>query len=187
MGTWTGWQNQFLNAAGIIETPPNRDLLTSWAKNAHSSCGNNPIDLSHKLTGATKCANNTGINPTTWKYTSHTQAANAFKAEIHASWAAALLKAMNTGNPYQVSYYNDVGSVFVSWGSDKMLNVYLAAATGSQPSNPPPITGGNTGVHKGWHSVQQSLNHKWPSALNRAERELRVALRSVSKARKVRL
>jgi hypothetical protein len=185
MATWSGWQNEFLNRANIIVTPPNRDLLDSWAKNAHTDCTNNPIDLSHQLAGATNCGTLPGIFAHAKHYTSHAQAATAFNDEIHAAFARALLDAMNTGNPYQVSNASDVGSVFVSWGSDKMLNVYLNAAAAGGPGAPPPGGSGSTDIHHGWNSVRRSLNKNWPHSLNTSERNVHAALRSLSHSRKV--
>lgn len=185
MPTWSGWQNQFLNRAGIIVTPPNRQLLTSWAANAHTNCANNPIDLSHKLTGSSDCAALPGIFPQAQRYTSHAQAATAFRDEIHAAFARNLLRAMNTGNPYQVSYANDVASVFVSWGTDKMLNVYLAGEPGTGGGGGG--GGGAKGVsaHKGWTHLRRAMNHSLPKSLSASQRNVQAALRSLGHAHKV--
>lgn len=192
MPTWTGWQNQFLNRAGIIVTPPNRQLLTSWAANAHTSCANNPIDLSHKLTGTSDCAKLPGIFPQAQRYTSHAQAATAFRDEIRQSFAGVLLRAMNTGNPYQVPYANDVASVFVSWGTDKMLNVYLAGEPGTGGAGGGGGGGGagagdGASVHKGWHDLRTTVNHKMPGHVASSHKMTQAALRKLSHIRRVRI
>ena len=168
MATWTGWENQLLNAAGIIVTPPNRQLLDLWAKNALTSCRNNPIDLSHNVSGSTQCGALPGIFAHARNYTTHAKAASAFDQEIHASFAAQLLKAMDTGNPFQVKYASDVASVFVSWGTDKMLNAYLNAAGAGGGGG----GGGGGGIaprtHKAWGDLQRSVNTHLPAAINHA-------------------
>lgn len=186
MATWAGWEAQFLNAAGLIVTPPNMALLNQWSQNAHTSCRNNPIDLSHNLVGSTQCGALPGIFPHARNYTSHAQAATAFADEVRSSFAAKLYQALNSGNPYQVSFYNDVASVFVSWGSDKMLNVYLTTATGPA-GNPNPPGSKKADLLDGWHSLRRSLNRNWRPALHAAERDLHTALRSLSRSHKVRL
>lgn len=187
MPTWTGWQNEFLNRAGILPTPPDRQFLSQWADNAHSSCVNNPIDLSVKVGAATHCANNTGIHPTTWRYPNHADAATAFSDEIHQPWAKALLDALNTGNPYQSpSVPNDVASVLVSWGSAKYANAYLAAVASG-------VGGGGGGggpksdILNSWHALRRSVNNRLPTALHNAHRNQEAAWRSLSGGRKVRL
>jgi len=186
VATWSGWQAQFLRRAGIIVTPPNQNLLTEWSKHTTTNCRNNPIDLSHKLSGSTNCGKLPGIFPQAQRYTNHDQAANAFKAEIHADFAQQLLRALNTGSPFQVAYFNDVASVFVSWGSPDFLDVYLADAGGKGGGS-----GGGGGkasrAHGGWKDLQRSINHRMPAALQSSKRSTAAALRSLSHARKVRL
>lgn len=42
-------------------------------------------------------------------------------------------------------------------------------------------------THKGWHDLRRSLNTNWQDALKSSESNQRAALRSLSRARKVRL
>ena len=184
--TWSGWENQLLNAAGILVTPPNRQLLDLWTKNRHTSCDNNPIDLAHKLTGSANCGPLTGIFPQAQRYTSHAQAATAFRDEIHADFAKALLSSLNSGNPFQDPNFNNVASVFVSWGSPKMARAYLDTATGTIPGSGDG-GGSATGVHKGWADLRKAVNVHAPADLHRSDRLTKAALRSLHRARKVRL
>lgn len=60
--------------------------------------------------------------------------------------------------------------------------------SGASPPQPP----GGDGVkapraHQGWHDLRHSLNTKWPHALRDSERLTRAALRSIGRARRVRL
>lgn len=181
---WSGWQRQFLNRADIIVTPPNMRLLSQWAQNSATNCNNNPIDLSQTVAGSPNCAALHGIFPQAKRYATHGNAATAFNREIHLDFAHLLLVAMNTGNPYQVKNFNDVGSVFVSWGTPQMLNAYLNTAQGSQAGGGD--GGGSAALLPGWHSVRRSLNTNWRKGLNKSEREIQAALRSLSHSRKVR-
>lgn len=56
---------------------------------------------------------------------------------------------------------------------------YNAVASGEGLSSPR--------THHGWHDVRRSLNHNWPAALNDSERQIRAALRSLGRARNVKL
>lgn len=42
-------------------------------------------------------------------------------------------------------------------------------------------------AHKGWHELRRSMNTNWPHALRDSEKLTRAALRSLHRARKVRL
>jgi hypothetical protein len=186
VATWSGWQAQFLRRAGIIVTPPNMNLLTLWSQNAHRSCRNNPIDLTHPLGGSSNCGASTGIFPHEQNYTSHAQAATAFSDEIHMPFAKALLDALNSGNPFDVAHPSPVGSVFVSWGSPAMLNAYLNHGSGSGGGS-----GGGGGTkashtHTGWHDLRRSVNHNMPKSIRHSVKLTNAALRALGHGRKVR-
>jgi hypothetical protein len=183
--TWSGWEAQFLNRAGIIVTPPNMSFLDSWARNAETACANNPIDLSHKLTGSSDCHALPGIVPKAQRYGTHAEAATAFRDEVHASWAAALLHALNTGNAYQVSNPGPVAEAIATWGSVTFARVYLAAAQKGGPGSGP-AAGAGSDIHHGWTSVRRSLNRTWGRELKDSRRNVRAALRAVGRGGKVR-
>ena len=184
MGTWSMWENQFLNAAGILITPPCRQFLDQWAANAsHPNCTRNPIDLSTREAGSNRCAANSGIHPTTFTYSTHAHAATAFNTQIHESWASAILHALNTGNPFQPpSDPNAVRSALVSWGSVKFANAYQSQPTGGGGGGT-----GVTGIHKGWADLQRSLSRSHLGAKIKATNSMdAAALRKLSHLRKVR-
>jgi hypothetical protein len=185
VSVWSGWQNQFLNAANIIVTPPNRQLLDQWARNATTSCARNPIDLSHAVGNSSNCASLPGIFPHAKRYATHASAATAFRDEIHMSFAKALLDAMNTGNPYQIADPSAVTSVFVSWGSDSMANIYAAATSGGGSGGG---GGAATGLHQGWSDLTRSLSNRRLGDKIRMTNQFDAAtLRALKRARKVRL
>ena len=185
MSTWSGWQRQFLNAAGIIVTPPNMDLLTQWSQHTHRQCVNNPVDLTHRESGSSSCGSSTGIFPTEYTYSTHAHAASAFAWEIHQAFAKALLDALNTGNAYQVAKPSPVASVFVSWGSPAMADAYLNQAQGGSSGGG---GGGSTKAphtHSGWHDLRRSVNHNLPTSLRHSSKLTAAALRALGHGRKV--
>ena len=186
MATWSGWQSQFMHAAGMIVTPPCTRFLTEWAANASHNCGNNPIDLSEPMPGATKCANNTGVLPTVWRYTTHTQAANAFKFELLYPWADDIRKALDSGNPYQYVQADRVVSDLVSWGSVKFANVFKGETSGSGGG---PSGGGGIAphTHRAWADIQRSVNKHLPTAVRRVALSNQETLRALHRSRKVRI
>jgi len=186
VATWSGWQAQFLHAAGLLDTPPSRRFLTEWAQNATHNCGNNPIDLSEPMPGARNCADNTGVLPKVKRYQDHTQAANAFKFELLYPWADAIRRALDSGNPYQFKGSDEVVSDLISWGSVKYANVYAAATTGAGGG------GGGGGAHAphtlgGWKDLRHSVNVHLPATLRQSNRYTVRALQALARARKVRL
>ena len=53
-----------------------------------------------------------------------------------------------------------------------------------------PVSGGGGGTphaHHGWAQIQRSVNHNLPHALNTSQRNTQAALRTLAKARRVRL
>jgi len=187
MSTWPGWENEFLTAANIndgITTPPNRQLLTEWANHTSTNCGRNPIDLSVSTAGSRNCAKLPNLTERAQRYPTHAQAAQAFNREIHQSWAANLLKAMNTGNPYQVKDPQLVADVFTAWGSLKMYTSYLATQAGSAGN--PGSAGASTGAHKGWSDLRKTINHTLPGHAAAAHKLTAAALHRLERASKVR-
>lgn len=183
MATWTGWESQFLTRAGIVVTPPNKRFLDEWAARATSNCPNNPIDLGVQVKGSSNCAAGTGFNPHTQRYPSHTSAAHAFAVELDQSYAKALRAALNSGNPFQYSGFQNVVSDLVTWGSDKFANYYLGQMTGGSGS------GGSTGqaphTHSGWAHLRRVVNHDFHTTLRDSEKTTNAALRSLARAHKV--
>lgn len=187
MATWSGWQNQFLLAARIIETPPNRDFLTEWARHASSpQCRDNPIDLHVKVGGSSDCDHPAGFTHWTQAYTSHAHAATAFSDQVNSNQFAAILDTLGTGNPWQDSGYQEVHKALLAWPSVNFAAYYLNRMTGGGSGG-----GGKGGkaphAHTGWTDLRHSVNHNMPKALRSSEEHTRAALRALSKARKVRL
>ena len=58
---------------------------------------------------------------------------------------------------------------------------------GAVPVTPPPSIGKNAKLHKGFADLQHSVNRNLPKSLKAAERSVSAGLRSIARARKVRL
>ncbi len=185
MATWSGWENQFLQRAGIIETPPNRTFLGAWAQHAPGSCKNNPVDLSTAVRGSTRCGATVAGFGRSQNYGTHAQAAHAFQIQVDTSWVQPLKAALNTGNPFQIGDRTAVIAVLKRWGSQQFATWYENATTagGGGGSGGGSTTGQS--AHKGWNQIRRSVNHRMPHAINASEHNIRAALRSLGHAHKV--
>lgn len=185
MATWSGWEDQFLKVAGLPTTAANRRFLDQWANHVESNCGNNPIDLTHKLTGSTDCARLPAITPKAQHYTSHAQAAQAFLFEIDGTNVKQLRNALESGDPFSVNNTGIVSEQIDFWGSTTFARFYFNE-TASAPGR-----GGSTAAFHdshalaGWADIRHSVNHNMPKALHDSQRLTRTALRRLGRARKV--
>lgn len=183
MSTWSGWQSQLLNRAGFAVTPGNSDFLTDWGKAEASSCKANPVIISWPLKGSTRCKP-LGIRSLyVQNYTSHAQGASAFDQQLRQDNYTHLIAAFHTGNPYNLTdtkakgVYDDL----LRWGAYTMARNYALATFDSA------VPGANSPrAHGGWADLQRSVNRNMPAALAASRRNTRAALRSLSRARRVR-
>lgn len=187
MPTWTGWQNQFLNAAHIIVTPPNRTFMTEWAKLEGGSCKNNPVDLTHSVNGSTRCGATVGGFGRTQNYPTHAGAAHAFSLQMRTSWVKPLLDALNTGNPFQIGDRSAAVAVLNRWASPTFATWYANATTDGTTGGSGGGGGKGAKAHSGWADLRHSVNHNMPQALKHSKQHTDAALRSLSRARKVKL
>ena len=185
MATWANWRNEFLNHAGILVTPPNRTFLGDWANHATTNCPNNPIDLALTVGGSTNCHKLPGILLQAQHYTTHAHAAEAFKREVNLQAFKAILGALNSGNPYQVTNYQDVASALVSWGSDKFATFYLNKATGGPPGGGGGASTKAPRTHTGWTHLRHVTNREIAPSLHKSTKYTRAALRALGRTRKV--
>ena len=185
MPTWSGWQNQFLNAASILITPPNRTFMNEWANHAPGTCKNNPIDLSHSVSGSTRCGDTVAGFGRTQNYPSHTAAAHAFTLSVDTDWAQPIKAALNTGNPFQIDNRAPVIAALRRWGSTQFANWYANANSDGTGGG----GGGGGGIaphtHKAWVDLQRTINKRLPSSLRKVDQANRATLRAVSRGSKV--
>lgn len=185
--TWNGWLIQFLQRAGVLNTPPVQTFMSEWAKHAPGSCKNNPVDLATHVSGSTRCGDTVTPFGRTQNYGTHAEAAHAFSIQLHDPSERALLNALNTGNPFQIGDRSKVVAALKHWGSTEFATWYANA-------NDDGTTGGGGGgggkaarAHSGWNDLRRTLNHRMPKALRTSQHNVHAALRSLSHARKVRL
>jgi hypothetical protein len=186
MPTWSGWVNEFLNAANIIITPPNRTFMSEWAKHAPGTCKNNPIDLTKAVTGSTRCGATIGGFGRSQNYPSHASAAHAFDLSIHTDWVKPLRDALDTGNPFQIGDRTKVVDVLNRWASPSFARWYANATTSGTTGGGHSGGGKAARAHHGWADLRRTTNHNLPRALRRSRHNTAAALRALSKGRKVR-
>lgn len=187
MSTWSGWIIQFLSRANILNTPPNQTFMSEWASHSPGGCKNNPVILSTAVAGSTRCGDTVAGFGRTQNYGTHAEAAHAFSIQMHTAWVKPLLDALNSGNPFQIGDRSNVVGVLKRWGDEGFAAWYANA-------NDDGTTGGGGGgggksarAHGGWNDLRHSINHNMPKALRTSQQHTTVALRALSKARKVRL
>lgn len=185
MPTWSGWIIEFLQRAGILNTPPVQRFMSQWAAHAPGSCRNNPVDLTKAVPGSSRCGATVGGFGRSQNYSTHAQAATAFREQVRTDWVRPLLDALNTGNPFDISNRDPVVKVLERWGSPQFAAWYQAANSdgttgGSRSGGVAPQT------HRAWSDLQRSVDKRLPKALHAAEKASLAALRAAARARKVR-
>lgn len=185
--TWSGWIIQFLNRAGILNTPPIQTFMSQWASHSPGSCKNNPVILSTSVSGSSRCGDTVAGFGRTQNYGTHAEAAHAFSIQMHTAWVKPLLDALNTGNPFQIGDRSQVVAVLKRWGDEGFASWYANA-------NNDGTTGGSGGgggkaakAHSGWNDLRRTVNKHMPKALKASQHNTTAALRSLSHSRKVRL
>lgn len=177
MAAWSGWEGQLLTALGIKRTQNDVDFLDLWHTDTSNLGKNNPVDATEPWAGS-KVINDAGIRD----YPSHTAGIGATAEQLRTAPYAAILAALKSGDPYTVNDYVKVADELTTWGSVTFAGDYLNT---SQAGAPKPLTAPR--AHKGWADMRHSVNHNWPAALRSSEHQIAAALRSLSRARKVKL
>lgn len=181
MATWAGWENDLLDAAQVLRSAGARQFLADWNAHASTDCRNNPVDLSEPVSGSTDCAHAPGYAFAAQRYTSHGNAAHAFYVQTHRPNAQALLAALTSGKPYAVEDPGAVVQALSDWGSPKFAQRYANETSNVSPTLSAPHALG------GWKALRKSINRGMPDALNYSQRLNKQSLRSLARARKVRL
>jgi len=187
MAAWSGWITDLLAAAKLPYTQGNQTWMGDWHNSADSNCKNNPVDISRGATGATNCHKLTGTR-TAKNYRSHGSAQTAFNGQLRSGNFPHLLAALKSGDPYGVAKPADVITDLEKWGS-LTFAFELTQNYGPPHGQPPPPSGNIKApqVHTGWRDLQHSFNSHMRQELDQAHRTTNAALRTLQKARKVRL
>lgn len=186
MAVWNGWQIELLKAANLPADETHGNFLFDWHSHASSNCGNNPIDISRGMPGATNCKRLTP-NRTAKNYTSRAQAALAFSREIHSGNYPNLLAALGFADPYQSPKPAAVVADIEKWGSRSFASYYATHSSTGDGS------GGGSGAgsvelpkgHRGYHDFQKSLAHYLPTKARRSKIIRQRVLRKLGAPRKV--
>ena len=184
MATWTGWQSDLLARAGFTASDGNLHFMTAWGSHSKTDCSSNPVMISWPL-GRSKDCEPLGIRSLQIQaYTSHAQGASAFDQQLRQDDYSHIISALQSNDPYSLpdadakGVYNDL----VRWGTPEAANAYANATYASQtPGAKTPQ------AHSGWAALRVSLNEHMPAQLNASQKTTAAALRTLQKARKVRL
>lgn len=183
MGAWDGFTTDLLGAAGLSKAKMTVQFMFDWNTAASSDCNNNPVDISRNVRGSTSCKR---LTPTrvARNYTSHASAEAAFSGQIKSGNYPHLLAALNTDNPYTYSDPAGVEADLRSWGSPGQAAYYAKNATGGGSTAP---SGTDPHSHTAWVDLQRSVNKRWPAAIKGTAEKHSAALRTLSRAHKVRI
>lgn len=186
MATWSGWQGDLIRAAGLPDVSDVHTFLTDWAAAEKTGCTNNPLVISRATATSTKCKKLTDTR-TAQNYPSSAIAADAFSAQLHSGNFGALLDALKSGTPFQVTSPHDVEQDLVDWGA---VTYAFELQQNYGPSQPEGSGGGGAQapkLHGGWKSMRHSFNHSMPRSLHASHRSTQAALRELGRVRKVKL
>lgn len=182
MSVWANWQADLLTHAGVPDTAANRRFLTDWHSHAETNCRNNPVDLSVPSAGASNCRSLPGITEKAQNYATTGDAVHAFYLQVRGSFAQNIRRALESGDPYTVSYTGKVAEDLTAWGSQTFAHWYFNA-TVNAPGRGGGIQDGD--ALRGWADLQRSINRNMPKALHDSANLTRHALRALSRGRKV--
>lgn len=181
MSVWSGWQADLLKAAGFPNNAANRSFLSAWHSHATSNCTRNPVDISKQVGEWTACKHlNQGR--TANNYANRADAESAFKGQIFGSEFLHLNAGFFNSALHTASASSDVIAEIRLWGSTAFANYLENQASGGGGGGAK-----SPGIHKGWSQLRHSVNSSLPGAFRESDKLRRQALRSLSKARKVKL
>lgn len=183
MSVYPGWVTDLLSAAALPQSSTNQEFLQAWHKNALADCRNNPIDISHKLSGSSNCKATNLVGQFVQNYTTSDYTRTAFSVQLKSGKYPHLLDALQAGNIYSLTG-TDAGKVAAdlsAWGSVAFGNVYLSGQnSGGGKLRAPKAMGG-------WDDIRRGFHRKLPQTLHDSNRYIAAARRSLGRARKVKL
>lgn len=183
MSVWTGWQADLLNAAGFPNSAANRTFLSAWHQHATSNCTRNPVDIS-KQTGSWTACKHLDAGRTANNYGNQKSAEDAFKGQVFGSEYLSLNEGFFNSSLDASDADPGVIAEIRVWGSaafaDFLQKQAAGAGGGGAGVNAP-------GIHKGWSELRKSISPGLTGAVREASKMSTASLRSLSRARKVRL
>jgi len=180
--TWQGWEKELLKFLQLPTTAANVQFLRDWNARKHSDCNNNPIDLTYDSGNATNCQRSyRASHPWYQSYKRPGDAMAACSSQFIVVGYDALAAALQSGDPYGVDYFARVEKDLSRWGADGFAVWYYNEAQRQQTQ----LTAAH--LHKGWAHLQHTFNRGMPKSLKHGHRAVEAGLRSIHRARKVRL
>lgn len=191
--TWTHWQHQLLHAAGLPITNHNAAFLGYWSQYRQSNCSRNPIDISHRVPGSSRCSPLPGGRHAR-NYASRDDTAAAFYGQLTATREdfphvpfAVLHEALLTGSPGSWPSLDELEAQLVLWGSPRFAKWVrdAAAEIGTHGGKGPFKLAYSRNVGAAWSALQRALavdGHSTIVELNRSTANLRRIERRLRRA-----
>lgn len=183
MSVWNGWQSDLLKTAGFPNSAANQQFLTAWHQHATSNCKLNPVDISKQVSGYSVCHH---LDPgrTANNYPSQAAAEAAFKGQVFGSEYITLNAGFFNNDLDVTNASASLVAEIQTWGSADfaayLQNQTTAASGGSAGVKSP-------GIHKGWSELRKSVSGSLIGAVSDSGKLTRTALRSLERARRVKL
>jgi hypothetical protein len=183
MSVYSGWQKDLLAAVRLPDTKQNVAFLNAWHKHAESDCDLNPIDLTSKNSGSNHCKDTGLIGRSFQRYDKRVWTRTAFAAQIESGRYPHLRRALESGNPYTAKDWSPIVDDLSNWHSGKFATYWVKLNTPAKPPKPPKATH----ALGGWSDLRKSINRGLPQTLAHSQRVNRATLRTLHRARKVKL
>lgn len=163
---------------GFRNTSGNLKFLTEWHSHEKTSCTNNPVSASKVWLAASLCHGGPKRN-----YRTRSDGAQATAAQLKEPRFSAIYDALKSGHPFHVADNQAVVSALELWGSAGFAAQY-ATQGAPAPAKQSPVA---PQALKGWSDIQRTVGRGLPAALHQSDTSIRRALRSLGRARKVKL
>lgn len=177
---WDGWQAAVLAAAGVPYTRQDELFLSEWHAAEQAACPNNPLDATRHASGSKNCKHVAG-DVHAQSYRSHASGAQATAAQLHEQPAAAILKALHSGNPFTYRDWQEVVGSLATWGAHTFAAEYTTAMEPSHAKDHAAAVAASDATRslRTWHHLSQVLAHDAPKRLYRARKLNREALAAI--------
>lgn len=168
MAAWNGWPSDLLAALGAPDTAKNRVWLEEWEKFEHTTCRDNPLSATPKLSGSTKCTK-LASGAHAQAYTSHAQGIKATHAQLAKAAFKPIRDCLASGDPSSYKDWQLVVGALGTWEAHGFANQYANAMKGLGQGG----IGGSSDATRSLHAYSHFANvaaHKVPANLHRAQR-----------------
>lgn len=156
--TWPYWQHQLLYTAGLPSSDFNVSFLTRWNVKEPDSCSRNPVQISHRVGGSTRCKQLPNGRYAR-NYASRDDAANAFAAQLNLTDYPNLREALASGDPGGYDHQDGLLLDLQKWGSVNYQRDWAETGNlGTVPGgNSPKPTVTTKNVSGAWTNLMRTL------------------------------